>query len=288
MRRKKTVAVVGVMVAVGLWIVPDGVEMGQAHGQQRESSSPAGIGPAQDSRMSITVQKGRLTGSIQNYPMRSVLEELGSRTEVTLISAADMDIGEDRVSAELEDVPLDEGLRRLLKDYDAFFYYGVVGNAPSSLRAVWIYPKGAASALRPVPPEAWASTKELEASLADWNPEIRERAYEALMSRSDSRSWELVLQALRGASETNQEVRQRILSSAINNRMQLPPDLLTDLARWDGSEGIRLMALDTLAADPAVKELAEAALTDPSQAVRERAKEILGALNSVERVEIRR
>jgi len=283
MRRKMTVSAVGVMVAVGLWIVSGGFETGQAHAQQQESATPAGVGSAQDASQAgffITVQNGRLTASIQDYPMGSALEELSSQITVTLILAEDLDIEGDRVSAELKDVPLDEGLRRLLNDYDTFFYYGVAGNTPSSLRTVWIYPKGAASALKPVPPEAWASTKELEASLVDWNPEIRERAYEALMSRPGSGSRELVLQALRGASETDEEMRQRILSSAISRGMRLPPDLLTDLARWDASEGIRLMALDALTGDPVVKELAVAALGDPSQAVRERAKEILAELDS--------
>jgi hypothetical protein len=276
MPRRMTVSAVAVMVVMGLWIVSDGFEVGQAHAQQRESSSPQLASPP--GRISLTVKKGRLTASIKDCPMGSVLEELDLQTDVALIPAKDLDIAEDRVSAQLADVPLDEGLRRLLENYDTFLYYGVVGNAPSSLRAVWIYPKGTASVLRPVPPEAWASSKELEASLADWYPEVRERAYEALMLRPSSASRELVLQALRGASETDEGVRQRLLSSAISNGMRLPPDLLTELARWDGSEGIRLMALDALAGDPALKELAQAVSADPSQAVREKAKEILAQL----------
>jgi hypothetical protein len=50
--------------------------------------------------------------------------------------------------------------------------------------------------------------------------------------------------------------------------MRLPPDLLADLARWDGSEGIRLMALDALVGDPIAKEIPQAALTDSSQTIR--------------------
>ncbi|HEX2341926.1 MAG TPA: hypothetical protein VHI98_15735 [Vicinamibacterales bacterium] len=219
-----------------------------------------------------------MTATVQDSPIGSVLEELDSQTDVALIPADDLDIAEHRISVQLADVPLDEGLRRLLKDYDTFFYYGGVGNAPSSLQAVWIYPKGTASALRPVPPEAWASSKELEAGFADRSPEVREQAYVALLLRPGSAGRERVLQAIRGVSETDEAVRQRLLSSAISNGMRLPPDLLADLARWDGSEGIRLMALDALVGDPIVQETAQAALTDSSQTIRKRAKEILAEL----------
>jgi hypothetical protein len=278
MRPKKTVLAAGVIVVMELWFLSGAVEAGQANAQQRELSSPQPNSPV--GRISLTVHNGRLTASVQESPIGSVLEKLDSQTDVALIPAEDVDIAEHRISAQLADVPLDEGLRRLLKDYDTFFYYGGVGNAPSSLQAVWIYPKGTASALRPVPPEAWASSKELEASVADWFPEVRERAYEALMLRPGSAGRERVLQAIRGVSETDEAVRQRLLSSAISNGMRLPPDLIADLARWDGSEGIRLMALDALAGDPIVEEIAQAALTDSSQTIRKRAKEILAELGA--------
>ena len=61
--------------------------------------------------------------------------------------------------------------------------------------------------------------------------------------------------------------------------MELPADLLTYLARWDGSEAIRLMALDALTLEPALKDVAQAALDDSSALVRQRAKEILRQLN---------
>ena len=92
--------------------------------------------------MAIAIENGRITASVRNRPLGAVLEELSSRTGVALIPAADMDIEALRVSAELAGVPMDEGLRRLLENYDAFSYYGVGGNRSSSLRAVWIYHRG--------------------------------------------------------------------------------------------------------------------------------------------------
>jgi hypothetical protein len=228
-------------------------------------------------QMSVSIEKGRISASIRNYSLGALLEELGSRTGVALIPSDGMELGAARVSAELPDVPVDEGLRRLFKNYDAFFFYGA-GDGASGLRAVWIYPRGAATGLRPVPPETWASSKELQAALADYDPEIRGRAYEALMSRPDRESRELVIQALRGISEPDGAVRERIVSMSFSTGNPLPPDFLMELVRFDASTGVRLAALDALAAEPTLKEAAQAALGDSSEVVRERAKEILAEL----------
>jgi hypothetical protein len=240
-------------------------------------AGPSSRADAQQPDMAIAIDDGRITASIRNHSLRSVLEQLGSRTGVMLVPADDID-PRSRVSVELTGVALDEGLRRLLANYDTFFYYAAAGSGASSLRTVWIYPKGTAAGLRPVPPDAWAGTKELQASLADADPEVRARTYEALIARPTPESRELVLHALRGTSESDSTVRERILSSAFSSGMQLPADLLTYLARWDAHEGIRLIALDGLALEPTFKETAQAALMDPSPRVRKRAKEILAEL----------
>jgi hypothetical protein len=57
--------------------------------------------------------------------------------------------------------------------------------------------------------------------------------------------------------------------------MDIPRDLLADVARTDASEVLRLLALDALAVDAAVKDVAASLLQDPSSLVQRRAKEIL-------------
>jgi hypothetical protein len=143
-----------------------------------------------------------------------------------------------------------------LRRYDAFLYYGGTDSTPASLRVVWIYRKGSGAALQPVPPESWAATPELQQGVRDPDPAVRERAYVALMSRHDAVSREIVLNALRGATENDDGVRQRLLSSAVQQAMDIPQDLLADVARTDPSEVLRLLALDALAVDAAVKDVA--------------------------------
>ena len=225
---------------------------------------------------SVMFEKGRLTIRARNAPVRAVLGELESKTQVRIVVSEDVDDAE--VSADFTGVALDLGLRALLGNYDAFFYYGGTGNEPSSLRAVWIFPKGAAAMLRPVPPEAWAGTKELKAALDDPDPQTRQRAYEGLMNRPDELSRDLLLQAIRGVRETDDGLRQRILSAALTKGIDIPPDVLADLARADGSEQVRWMALDALAQHATAADIARSALTDASPAVRQRAADILTEL----------
>jgi HEAT repeat protein len=109
---------------------------------------------------------------------------------------------------------------------------------------------------------------------------MRQQAYEALMKRPDSSSRDLLIQAIRGVGETDDGLRQTILSTAVAKGVDIPPDVLFELARADSSEHVRWMALDALAQHPAAREAARTALTDASPAVRQRAADILIELDA--------
>jgi len=233
-------------------------------------------------RISIVVSRGLVTASIQNSALLTVLDELSARARVTIIPGPGLE-GE-QVSANLENVPVDQAVRDLLKSCDTFFYYSPARpQSAASLRAVWVYPRGAAATLRPVPLEEWGSTGDIGTALAARDPAVREQAYEALMSRPDAASRNTIVQAIRGATETDGDVRQRLLSTALSQAIEIPPDVLADLVRGDGVDEIRVMALEALTGSAAAREVAIAALTDPSQVVRERAKDILEELDSLSR-----
>jgi hypothetical protein len=236
---------------------------------------------APDTVMSISVQSGRLSASIANAPLPAVLDELRRRTGIAITVGDGLDLG--YVAAELKSVAIEEGIRELLKNYDAFFYYTPRNGRPASLAAVWVYPRGAAAALQPIPPEIWASTADLEAALRDTDPGIRERAYDTLMARPDRASRSLVVLAIQGASETDVELRERLLSAAMTKGIAVPRDVLADLVRADSAETIRLLALDALSGDSTAREVGVAALADASTLVRERAREFLAELDALDR-----
>jgi HEAT repeat protein len=182
------------------------------------------------------------------------------------------------ISSDIRVLPLEEAIRKVLLDYDAFFFYDASA-APARLRTVWVFSKGSASDIRPVRPEQCASSKDIETALRESDPAARSLAYEALLERPDRHSRMLITEALRGIREPDAGVRERLLSMALSRGFELSPEVLADLARADASENIRLMAVDALAQHPSAKQIAEAALTDPSAAVRARAKEVLSEVS---------
>jgi hypothetical protein len=233
-----------------------------------------GSAAALSERISITYEKGSLRASIRDCQLVEVLEELAAKAGVAIFPAPG--VGQERVSVELTKVSLEEGLRQLVGGrYDTFFYYRAASLDPARLRAVWIYPMGWGITLKPVPPAAWASSQELAALLNDPDPAVREKAYEAMMERPGAGNRDLLLEALRGARETDDDVRARILYGALNKRVPIPTPLLADLATTDRSEYVRWMALNALSQNPAVKPVAERALLDPSPQVQQRARDIL-------------
>jgi hypothetical protein len=245
------------------WIPYSSGQIGSASGSQ-EAARQQPI---------LRVEAGKLTAKFQRSPLEHVSEQLAASTRVTFILAEGL--AGNLISADLDGVAVEEGLRALLAGYDSFFFYDSSKRVPAALKTVWIYPKGAAAGIRPVGPADWAVVKELETSLADTDPRVRESVYDALLERPDRHSRSLVLEALTGAREQDVPLRERLLSKAIQKGVPIPSQTLVDLALRDPSEQIRWIALDALSEHATARQVAEAASTDPSEAVRGRAKEIL-------------
>jgi len=250
------------------------------HAQQPGSHSQSGEDP-----VLIEVKNGTVTTDFRNRPLHTVCNAIGSKSHISFILADGL--ADDLVTLNISAVAVDEGVRRLFANYDTFLFYGGSPSAAPVLRAVWVYPKGSASDIRPVPRSEWAGTRELEASLNDSSIQVREAAYEALLDRPDRKSRNLVLDAIKGIRERDAAVRERLLSTAITRAFPFTSDVLSDLARTDTSEQIRWMALDALAfsESPSARVVAEAATMDSSEIVRSRAKEMLTQLNRSRPVE---
>jgi len=243
--------------------------------------SPA-VAQESAARMSITVEKGRMTCSIDNSSLLEVLEDLGGKTAIAFVPAES--IANDRLSLEVADVPVDDGIRQLLRDYDTFLYYAPGDDSVASLRVVWLYAKGAGSTLQPVPQES-SSVAELREQVASPDARVREHAYIVLLARPDDQSRELVWSALRGATEIDEDLRQQILVSAMNRGTDVPQDLLANLVLGNDSATLRVLALDALAEDPTVESVATSVANDQSPMVRQRAQEILQAKAAANRLE---
>lgn len=237
-------------------------------------------------RAGVLFKEGRLSVSVSKNSLESILEEISRTAGIAIIRAEG--VGEELISIQFQDLLLDEGLRRILKDNDAFFFYGVQKStgvreestgekASAALRALWVYAKGRGRGLMPVPPETWASTKEFEQKLTDPDPQVRANAVSTVIERKGEQAVDVVLQAL---SDRDDGVRTRALYGALSSGVTVPAYFLSDLALRDKSSDVRFLALQALAENPNSRAVAELALDDPNEHVRLKAQEILLQLDS--------
>ena len=164
--------------------------------------SPAPAGPDdktdKGSFSVVQVREGLLTVKVRNIPLKRVLEEIAGQTEIKLVFDGQADA---MLSADISDIPLEKGLRRLIRDMNYAFIYGSeeTKSGRSEIREIIIYPEAEESplkAIRPppmstppmsMPPEMRPPEKPEEAppealldALRDERPEVREEAVHRL------------------------------------------------------------------------------------------------------------
>ena len=254
--------------------VAAGPQARQAAKSPATSNLPAQPAETSGPSSAVTFRAGRLSVNLQNRSLESLAEEVSAKAGVAIILHGG--VGSQAVSLNFRDLPLEQALHRILEKYDAFFFYGVEKQDPSSLKTVWVYPMRAGRGMAPVPPESWGSTKELEPMLDDPDPRVRARAIAALVRRKREGALDAVLDALRDSDE---QVRTEALYGARQAGLDLPEESLRDLALNDDSVDVRFLALHSLANSPDAQSVAEMALNDPSKPVRDMAQEILRDLS---------
>ena len=235
------------------------------------TSSAAASDRARDARRrdAVSSKEGRLSVDVQGRALEWVLGAISRAADVAFVT--DEMAPDTTVSVQFGDLPLDEGLRRILQDQDTFFFYEAQGDKPCALRVVWVYAKGRGRSVQPVPPERWASTRDLEKLLTDPDADARSRAVEVLIERQGEKARAVVLRALKDDSA---RVRTQALYGAFSSGLELPADALAE-ALDDPSSDVRFLALEAIAGRPEAAPLARRALGDASPHVRERAREIV-------------
>jgi hypothetical protein len=244
-------------------------------GQQRARTPRAAVvsQPSVPAPSPVIVKEGRLSVAVDRVSAQWVLDEIARQASVKIENTASF--ATFPLSIAFDGLPVDEGLRRILVPFDAFFFYGASDAKGATLQTIWIYPKGQGASLIPVPPDAWASTGDLERALNDPDGDVRSDAIDQWVERKGDRALDQVLQALRDPEDS---VRLRALDAASAHGLDLPDAEVQTIALGDASADVRLAALDILSESPKVKSIAEAALGDASQEVRERATAILKEL----------
>ena len=230
----------------------------------------------------LRVEDGRLTLKVTNRPLGWILDQLSQHASVAIVTGDG--VGAELITIELRDIPVDEAVRRILHKHDAFFFYRADPEAgPSSvLQVVWVYQKGHGVGLEPVPPEKWASTKDLKSTaLSSTDTESRMKAIVALIERGGKEARELALKVITG--DKDESIRANALFAARQSGIEIPSTVLVSLFTLDPSPDVRFLALDALAGDPDnARSAAERGLNDPDPRVQSAAEDILKRLDAAD------
>jgi len=246
----------------------------------------------------IAVKSGRLTLQVEKLPLEAVLNEISQQSGIAILFQG-QSLLQETLTLQLQDIPIEEGLAIMLKDYDTFFFYGRVPLSQNRtatpkplLKTIWVYPGGQGEGMAPVPPEFWASSSEIEKGLSHPEPAQRAHAVETLVARKGEGALNMVRSAL---SDPEDQVRERALQAFLDGGVTLPRALIEELAQRDPSPVVRFLALreigsippDTFASGIDLKMLVERASGDPNPLVKREAEVILHQMKEDQNSELK-
>lgn len=227
----------------------------------------------------VSVTAGLLSADVHDHSLRSLLTTISERAGIVI--AVDPKVSDSTVSAQFAEVPLEQALRRLLMQLDAFFLYSTRNEAPASLRAVWVFPAEGSIGTVPTKPEDESGTSHLERDLRDVDVTVRERALEQILEMGGPSAQEGLRQ---GLADIDEGVRRRTLSKAADLGVDVPVEELAEIVRLDGVAAVRRMAVEVAyrvalrRGDSDLTPLAQLALDDPDVSVRAEADRLLNLL----------
>jgi hypothetical protein len=160
-------------------------------------------------------------------------------------------------------------LGTLLRGYDFFLQFsGSTRATPGRLQRVWVFPRGAAEAVRV------GRERDLSAgrSARDFGANLRE----ALAQSAEDAATLIAL----AVDDVDENVRRQALEAVVQEALPVPRSLLEGAFMGDTSEAVRVAAFDALVAQADVDgtdvaPTIDLALQDPSPLLRERARDVL-------------
>jgi hypothetical protein len=227
--------------------------------------------------VALQLRDGKLSARFRDWTLGTLCVELSRLTGMEITSSPDLT--DTLVSDAFQELPLEQGLQRLFGTFDTF-YFAQGSTSGAKLKSVWLYPRGRGRAMQPVPPELWASTRDLEAQLTAEDPHERARAVDTLVERD--RGPQTVDRVSQALTDADSEVRLRALDAILNFELAVPSEAIATLTD-DNDPEIRVRALEVLrflhaktAQDAsALMPLLEGALRDPDESVRQSARALL-------------
>jgi hypothetical protein len=232
-----------------------------------------------------SVHEGRLSLMVHAVPLKKVLNKIARQSGLSIAVAPSID---EKVSATFEGLPLEEGLRQLLKGHNVIFLYAQSEGSRTRrifLTAVKVLPKGAEDRRRA--DEGEEPKRRVEESSEETDLAHRKQAVEALEASGQIETIEPLLEALQDEDvdirRTALEIFQRLRVSS--SPEMFPSKALVEVAVQDDNPRMRMAALEVLrevaleSADPQALEGLEQALRDSDPDVQTWAIQLLDGLN---------
>jgi hypothetical protein len=238
--------------------------------------------PKPEGAFVVKVDRERLTVRLQGVPLHAALKAIERESGVALALLGPL---REEITIAFDDLPLEQGLRRLLGNRSYILFYAAAGpGQPAALRQVKVLPKGREGVRAEGPSEQPGVMQSRQAGLGGPDPEKRMEAVMALAAGEEpGKSLDLLIEVLR--QDKDNDVREAALH-ALESLDPVPLEPLLAVAVQDKSPSIRMQALALLGergpSDPRVKTaLQRAATSDPDREVTELASSLLDGFDGL-------
>ncbi|TLD40882.1 MAG: HEAT repeat protein [Candidatus Jettenia ecosi] len=243
--------------------------------------------PADEETFGIRFSDGRLSAKLKNSPLKEVLKEIMSQSKSKIWVN---ELSDEAVTIEFQDMPIREGIHKILKDKNYAFIY-----APREIQEGKLCIIGASKSNEFFMDEIeeplerhqqFTERDDREAvsfdslakdALENEDAEKREEAIIALGESKDKKAVEVISKAL--TNDANEDVRLSAIDAllTIGDGSIIQP---LSLALKDQKPSVRESAIEALGAvgDASAIESIKNALNDQDDAVRELAKETLSEI----------
>jgi hypothetical protein len=214
----------------------------------------SGPGAAADAPFALRAENDRLSLDAEDAPLEEVLEEIVKQVGVEIIIHGEI---QRVVSVEFSDIPLEEGLKRLIRDFDHVFVYAATEGGGVSVQELIIYAgegvgRYEASTPGPITPQKrrsplklkGTSLESLASALEDEDPEVREEAVDLLADSEDERAVLYLSEVL--LNDEDEDVRESAAMALEDLGDQRAIGALIRALR-DPEAGVRESAVDALA-----------------------------------------
>lgn len=213
----------------------------------------------------IRFSDGRLSAKLKNSPLKEVLKEIMSQSKSKIWLG---DLSDEAITIEFQDIPIREGIHKILKDKNYAFIY-----APREIQ------EGKLSIM--------GTTKSDEFFVEEEEMEEPQEIHQQYMERNDREKVSFESLVKDAMENEDSERREEAIIALGESRDKKAVEVISKALTNDTSEDVRLSAIDALLSigDGSIIQPLSLAMKDQKPSIRESAIEALGAIGDATAIE---